>query len=226
MADEPKPESLEVDLFDGVKVSLPKEQAQAAIAARQALKESQRKLAEELGQLRADRDAQIKAAKDAKESAELEKMAKNGEIDKIRETLTNKHRDEITKVATRIIDGELADAMGKLSDLVDDAEARRDLRTHLRSSCRYNPDTHQIEVVGQDGKPAHGEDGRPLNVDAFVAGHVAQRAYLRKPSANPGSGAAKGAQPPSGKAITSAQFEAMDPIARAKHFADGGTLLS
>lgn len=215
-------DQLEVDLYEGVKVKLPKAEAEKVIAARQAAKETQRKTIERLGALEAEKDAATRTARETAERAEVERLQKAGEFTKAQEILESRHRSQMEKVASRYAKTALAAEMASVADLIDDPRAREDLSAQLASSCKFNLETDTVEVVGPDGRAALGLDGKPLKVGDLIRKHIDERPYLRRATQTPGSGSTGDGRKPAANTMTADQVMSLDPLARARFFADGG----
>lgn len=218
-------ESIEVDLFEGVKVKLPKTEAEKVIAGRQAAKEAQRKAAERLGHLEAEKEAATRAAKEATDRAEIERLQKAGEYQKAQEITEANYRAKLEKVSKGYAKTALAAEMAAFPDLIDDPQAREDLTLQLASSCKFNPETETVEVVGPDGRSAMGLDGKPLKVGDLIRSHIEKRSYLRRAIQTPGSGSQGSGPPPTANTMTTDQVAALareNPKALAKFFAEGG----
>lgn len=222
------PTTMKVDLYDGIALDLPKDQAEKIIAARQADKEARRKSAEELGALRAEKEAASKAAKEAQDRAELEKLQKAGEFQKAQELMERRHADRLAAISGKYAKAAILAELSKASDVIDDPTAREDLTAQLMSSCKYDLETDTLAVMGTDGRPALGSDGKPLGVDALIKQHLDKRPYFRKASQTPGSGGAGAGPKPGAKTMTQAQvadLSATDPKALARFFAEGGQMV-
>lgn len=214
---------MEVELLSGVKVKLPKEQAQKEIEARQKVKEGRRTQDEEFGRLKADRDSQVAAAEEKRIKAEADSAVKAGEFERAKEILTKQSSERIEKLAVKYRERALESAVAGTEGIV--AGAAKDLAQTLARSCRFNLDADTLEVVGADGKPRMGDDGKPMSVDALIAEYIQQRPYLRAASGSQGSGAnGKGGGEGKAGEMLRTTWEALSSKLRSEHFANGGTL--
>ncbi len=197
------PDLVDVDLH-GVTVKLPKDQADKVIAGRQAAKDELRKANERAGAADAERKAAADVAAEATRTAEMEKAAKAGEIEKVKQLANEK----VVKYGERLRDRTLEAAIAKLDTLAPDAG--RYLLPQLRTSCRFAMDSDTLEVVGEGGAPRVGSDGKPMSVDALISEIIDAQPLLRKASGSPGSGAkgGAGAMGAVGKTMTLAEYNA------------------
>jgi hypothetical protein len=222
------PSTVKVDLFDGIALDLPKDQAEKIIAARQADKEARRKLAEEHGALRAEKEAATKAAKESQDRAEMEKLQKAGEFQKAQELMERRHAEKLAGITGKITKAAIAEKMSKHSDITDTPKTRELMAKQLMSSCKYDEDTDTLMVMDAAGRPAIGSDGKPLSVDALVKQFLDDHPDFRKASKTPGSGAAGTGPKPGAKTMTQAQVADLgttDPKALARFFAEGGQMV-
>ena len=214
---------MEVELLSGVKEKLPREQAQKEIEARQKIKEGRRTQDEEFGKLKAERDSQVAAAEEKRTKAEADAAVKAGEFERAKEILTKQNSERVDKLAGKYRERALESAIAATEGIV--AGAAKDLAQSLASSCRFNLDADTLEVVGADGKPRMGDDGKPMSVDALIAEYVQKRPYLRAASGSQGSGAnGKGGAEGKAGEMPRSTWEALSSKYRAEHFANGGTL--
>jgi hypothetical protein len=203
-----QPETMEVELLSGVKVTLPKEQALKEIEQRQRIKGEVRTAHEELGKIRAEKDAAAQAAAEAATKLEAEKAMKAGELEKAKQILEASTNEKLGKIERNYRKSRLESLIGSNANVIP--EAAKDIADALVSSCRFDLESESLAVVGADGKPRVGQDGKPLSVDALIAEFIDQRPYLRKSTTPAGSGAAGGAGNKAVKTptITTAEYEA------------------
>lgn len=216
-------ETMEVELLSGVKVKLPKADAEKEIAKRQEYKETRRKQDEEFGKLKAEKDSQIAAAEEKRVKAEADAHVKAGEHEKARELLTKASDEKVSRLSSKYLGRALEAAIAQMPTIVQGAA--QDIARQLASGCRFNLDTDAIDIIGADGKPRVDKDGKPLSVDALIAEFIETRPYLRAPSGNQGSGAGgKGGATGSAGEMLRSTWEALSSKLRSDHFANGGTL--
>lgn len=216
-------ETMEVELLSGVKVTLPKDQALKEIEHRQKFKGELRTAHEEMGKVRAEKEAAAAAAAEAATKLEAEKAMKAGELEKAKQILESAQNERLGKIERNYRKSRLEQLITANPNILP--EAARDIADALASSCRFDLESESLAVVGADGKPRVGQDGKPLSVDALVAEFTDQRPYLRKSTAPAGSGAAGGAgNKAAGKSMLRSEWEKLDAKARMAHFDAGGTL--
>jgi hypothetical protein len=183
-------DEIEVDLPGGVKLKLPKDQAQKVIAGRDTTKEELRKANERLGAL----DAEKRAAEDAKTAAEREKAAleaaKAGDMAKVKELHTAELTAERTKISGKLRDKGLQATIGGNTKIVPAAVA--DIVEQLRGRFAYDFESDSLIVLDAAGQPVKDTAGKTQSVDSFLEPWLAQRPHYLLDGTPPGSGAAKG----------------------------------
>lgn len=208
MPDEIKPETMEIDLPSGVKVTLPKDVALKEIEHRQKIKQELRTRDEELGRLKAEKDAQVSAAEKARQDAETQAAIKAGEFDKARQILEKQFNDQLASFETSTRASRLESIVRSNQFILP--EAADDVASLLVSSCKLNIKTNSLEVIGQDGRPRLDSDGKPMSADALVNEYLDKRPHLKRSTSPSGSGAtgtASGASKNS-KVISEREYEA------------------
>lgn len=215
-------DTMEVELLSGVKVTLPKEQAQKEIEHRQKFKGELRNAHEELGKIKAEKDAAAAAAEEAKRQAEAEKAMKAGELEKAKQILEASTQEKLGKIERNYRRARLESLIAANPNVLP--EAAKDIADALASSCRFDLENESLAVVGADGKPRVDGNGKPLGVDALIAEYTDSRPYLRKATGTPGSGAAGGAGNKSGKSMLRSEWDKLDSKSKAAFFDAGGTL--
>jgi hypothetical protein len=216
-------ETMEVELLSGVKVALPKEQALKEIEHRQKFKSELRTAHEEMGKVRAEKEAAAAAAAESATRLEAEKAMKAGELEKAKQILEQSSNEKIGKIERSFRASRMEQLLGSNANIIP--EAIKDIASALTASCRFDLESETLVVVGADGKPRVGSDGKPLSVDALIAEFVDQRPYLRKSTTPAGSGAAGGAGNKAGaKSMLRSEWEKLDAKSKAAHFDAGGTL--
>lgn len=216
-------ELIEVDLPGGVKIKLPKVEADKVISGRDELKKSAQRSAEEAGRAKAEKDAADAAARKAKDDADAAAAAKNGEIDKVRELLTRESRERETKLLDKLkLDG-LRAAIASNQSIV--TAAIPDVLDQLKGRVAYDPATNEIVALDEAGRPARDpQSGSAVKVDTFVNGFLEQRPHYLKAQIGSGSGAAGARKQENSPTITADQMEAMEPRKLAEFFASGGKI--
>ena len=218
-----EPELMEVELLSGVKVNLPKEQALKEIEHRQKYKTELRTAHEEMGKVRAEKEAAASAAADSATKLEAEKAMKAGELEQAKQILERNTNEKLGKLERNYRRARLEAAIVANAGVV--SGAARDIAYALAHSCRFDLENESLAVVGADGKLRVGSDGKPLSVDALIAEYTDARPYLRKSTAPAGSGASGSAgSKSSGKVMLRSEWERLDGKSKAAHFETGGTL--
>jgi len=191
-----------------LKLKLPADQAEKAIAWRDEQKKSSRELAERLGTL----EAQAKAAEDAKrkadEEAERAKLTSKGQFDEALRLEQEKHRKALGTLATKYRDRALESLVRGIPEVLP--EAVEDVVARLSHSCVYNLDADTITPMDAAGKPRLGSDGKPLTAEAVVREFLDSKPHFRRASGSPGSGASGGGKGSPGGPVTmtSAEYDA------------------
>lgn len=212
-------ETMEVELLSGVKVTLPKEQAQKEIEHRQRFKADLRTQAEELGKIKAEKDAAASAAEAAARKAEADIALKAGEYEKAKEIIERTSVEKIGKLERGYRHARLHSLISGNAGLIP--EAAGDIAAALAGSCRYDLETEQLYAVDGAGKPRIGQDGKPLGADALIAEFTDSRPYLRKAATPPGSGA-DGKQTSKETTVSRTQWAAMTGAQKSAFATAGG----
>lgn len=209
-------DTVAVDIH-GVKVELSKADADKLIAGRDADKLRAREYQEKLGKLEADTQAAMaKAAKSEEDRLALE-AAKKGEMDQVRALMTKEHREREAKLSAKARDKHLAALVAGNANIAKTAVA--DIVDQLRTRTQYNFDTESVTVIDEAGQPLKSQDGKPVEVDAFLGTWLENRPHYLLDKTPKGSGGegAKGSQ--GSKTVSAAALEAMAPLERAKFLA-------
>ena len=214
---------IEVDLY-GEKVTLPKERADKIIAGRQASKVEVGELNRRLGALEAEKTAAEQARAKAENDAAHASAIKAGEIDKAREIAAKGANDKLSKLSTKYRDQALENHLRNLDGIVK--EAIPDIVAQLRVSCNFNLDAESLEVMDAAGKPAMGDDGKPMQADAFVSKFLENRPYFRTASKATGSGSSgAGKSATTSATMTEATAKDMGAIQVAAFLNSGGKIV-
>jgi hypothetical protein len=215
------PELVEVDLPGGVKIQMPKAEAEKVIAGRNALKAEARDAHEQLGRIKAEKDAAEAARVKAETQAQAAEAMKKGEVEKATELLTKTHRDRETKIAAQLRDKALKAAVASNADVI--ASAHDDIVDQLRQRSFYDFDADAVVVRDEAGQPIKDDAGRAKPVDAVLAEFLAKRPHYLRDRTNAGTGAAGERKGSEGKPTkTVAELAAMTPTDKAKFFEAGG----
>jgi hypothetical protein len=201
---EPKPdEPVEVVLQGGVKVKLPKAEADAYAAARTKDKAERDEMARKVGLSDGEKRAAEEKARRAEEDKSAFELAKKGEFDAARDVLTKqakeaetKAKGDVDKLAVRYRDRALEAAIRNSPALLkfEDAAAQQtlveDIRAQIQGTSRYDLETDALVIVGADGRPVLDEKTqKPVSADAFLAKWLEARPYYLSSKVSPGSGA-------------------------------------
>lgn len=184
-------DEVEVDLPSG-KVKLPKAAAELVIKGRDSFKEENRKMAERLGAIEAERKNAEDAKRKAEEDKAMSEAAKAGEIEKVKQ-IAGQH---VTRLAERYRDRALESSIAKLPGILPQAVA--DIAAQLRACCKFDVETDTLAVIDAAGRPVTGADGKPLQVDTWINSYLEARPWFREANKTPGSG---GTGTPPGAAV-------------------------
>lgn len=198
---------IEVDLFGGVKIKLPEDEAKKVIAARDANKDELRKINEQLGALTQEKTAaEQKAAQAERDKAAAEAM-KAGDITALKEIHTSELKAKEAKISGKLRDKALQALIGGNKLIVPGAV--EDITEQLRARTAYNFDSDSLTVLDAAGQPLKDGSGNPLGADAFVGSWLEKRPHYLLDGTPPGSGAEGGGKPGNqpGK-MTTAEYEA------------------
>lgn len=203
----------EVDLYSGVKLTLPEEVANKVIAARDADKAAARIVNDELATLKAKADAAEAAKLKAESEKQAIELAKAGDIKKATELLSKDSNATIAKLSEKYRDNALRSMVAGSSNLLKLPEAEKqrslidDIMQQLRPSCQFDLKADTLVITGPDGNPILGSDGKPKSADAYVSEYLEARPYLRQPTQTQGSGSAGSGKSGSATLITRKEYD-------------------
>lgn len=183
-----------------------KADALAAREERDRAKEQARVLSEQQATMQKQLDdlskkEKARADEEAKrtEEANRSKLESEGKYREALESEQKKWNEKVTSLQAtatrRLLDAGITAAASTIEKLTP--EARADLPYLLRDSVRVNPETFELEVLGQDGKPlSEVKDGKlqPVPVASFLQQFVAKRPYLLLDGMQKGAGSKPGGQ--------------------------------
>ena len=215
---------MEVDLPGGVKIKLPKAEAEKVIAGRQKSKEETADLNRRYGALEAEKTAAETKAAEAQRAKEHAEAVKNGEVDKARDLAAKTGNEKLAKLGGKFRDRDLEAKVRAVAGVVPEAVA--DIVAQLRGSCSFNLDLENLEIMDAGGKPRLGDDGKPMQADAYIAEFLKTRPYFLAASGASGSGSAgagKGAA--TGETMTAAQFQEIGAVKGAAFLGKGGKIV-
>jgi len=199
-----KPALVKVTLPGGVTVEMPKDQAEAFMAARAKEKAEREDLAKRVGAVEAERKKAEDQAAAAAQEKEVLRLAKEGELAKVREILTRESNAKLEALSRRVVDQELSVQIRRLAPgLVDEAVA--DIVSLVRGRAGIDPETAVVRIVGDDGQPLM-RDGQPLGADAYLAEWLAARPHFQTAKVPSGTGG----KPPGNPPISSATIRRAD----------------
>ncbi len=208
-------ELVEVDIAGGVKIKLPKADAEKAIAARDAAKTALREAQERAGKHEADRNAADAARLKAEEDRAAAEHAKKGEIDQLRTLLTKGATEREAKISSTLRDKALIAAVRGVDRIVPGAV--EDIVDQLRGRSRYDIDSDAVVVLDSAGQPLKDTSGKPVAVDAYIGEWLGKRPHYLLDGTPQGTGGEGGKKPVVGKIMTEAQAAGMSPLELAKH---------
>jgi hypothetical protein len=218
---------VEVELPGGVKVRMAQADADTYRAAARKKQDHADELARAAGAARAEKEAAEATAKRAAEDAAALKLAKDGEIGKVRELMQAEGNAKLAKIGQTVIAAELRAAVAAKAPGLD-ATALADIVALVTPRARFDADRVAGEYLDEAGRPFQ-VDGKPAGADALVADFLSKRPHLT-PTKSPGRTAtssteAGGKASGTGPAISAKAAEAMGAVALARHFQAGGTIL-
>ncbi len=212
------PEMVDVDLPGGVQIKMVKADADKVIAGRNALKNEARDAHEQLGRIKAEKDASETARVKAETQAQAAEAMKKGEVEKATELLTKTHREREAKIVANLRDKAIRAAVTAQPKIVQGAID--DIADQLKGRSRYDIDADAVVVLDEAGQPLKDETGKLVRVDAWLPEWLAKRPHYTLDSTPKGTGAdGSGRKPAIGaKTITEKQVDSMSPMERAKFF--------
>ncbi len=204
---------IEIDLGKE-KIKVEESVGKLIIAHRDADKAERRALAEEAARLKSQVEAEANKAAQALKDKEIAEAAKAGDIEKLKEVLTKENNSTVERLTEKYRDTHLEALVMRNPNLLKhaDDDSQRilidDLVALLKPSCTFDLKSDTLQVVGKDGRPALGSDGKPKAADAFVSEFLEARLHMRRPAQSQGSGAAgSGSGNPAAQTITRKQFD-------------------
>lgn len=177
MSTDTKPELVEVD-FNGTKVNVSKEHADLILAERTKHTEESRRINGKLGELNASKTAAENLARQQAEEKEALKLAKDGEIGKVKEMLTADARATVDRLSRALVSKDVKAAVATACPDLDSA-ARADICALVLANARSSKDDPtSVEFLKEDGSPFQ-KDGKPATADDFVADFLANRKHFQ-----------------------------------------------
>lgn len=177
---------------------------------------------------------EIKALVDAAAQAEIDKLGKAGEWDKLKAQMLTSHQGELTKK-----DEAIASSQRALSKYLVDSAAATALAAakgsvplllpHIQAAVKVvaDGDNYSVRVMGKDGNPRVDGKGEFLTIDDLVSEMRQSDEFGRAFDATgtSGGGAQGGGGGGGSKTMKQAAFDALRPKERAQKMAEGYTLV-
>lgn len=218
------PELVEMEILGGIKVKLAPAEAEAYKAASKKHRDHNEELARAIGATKAEKEAAEARAKQEAENAAALKLAKDGEIGKVRELMTAETLAKLNKIGKAIVSSEIKAAVAAQVPGLDQV-AISDIVELVSTRSRFNADRVAGEYLSESGAILE-IDGKPAGADALVSDFLSKRPHLaptKVPSAT--AGKTPSASPASGPALSINAYEALSPLEQARFHQAGGKLL-
>jgi hypothetical protein len=159
-----------------------KQRFEETVAARDQLRESNRLIKEQLDKVSSELNQFKTEAQKAQEREEQVKLESKGKYQEALKTVEEKYSTQFKSLQSaasqRLIPLAIRSAATGLGNLTP--EAAQDLPVLLRDHIGLDPNTLEVFVKDNEGKPMTGPDLKPIPVEAFVAEFVKTRPYLVK----------------------------------------------
>lgn len=184
----PEPETEELELQGGVKVKMPKEDAEKYRSARTKDKEERDNLAKVAGAAQREKAAAEAAKAEADRQVEIEKAAAKNDLKKVRELANEESVAKLARREKRVIHEHLRAKISQLYPKVD-SDTLEDTIALNAPKFRLNAETDEIEAVDAAGQLlTDSKTGRPTTADAVLADFAKTRSHLQKAKAPAGDG--------------------------------------
>jgi hypothetical protein len=184
----PEPELEELELQGGVKVKLPKDEAEKYRTARSKDKEERDGLAKIAGEAKREKEAAEKAKAEADRQVELEKAMKKEDLKKVRELANEESVQKLARREKRVITEHLRAKISQLYPKVD-SDTLEDTIALNAPKFRLNAETDEIEAVDAAGQLlTDSKTGKPLTADAVLEAFAKTRSHLQKARTPAGDG--------------------------------------
>jgi hypothetical protein len=138
----------------------------------------------------AERKAATDQAAAAAQEKEVIRLAKDGEISKVREMLTAESNQRLAALSRQVVEQALEGAARRLSPGLADADVA-DIVSLNRARAGVDPDTGKVRMLGDDGQPLM-RDGQVLGADAYLADWLAARPRFQTGKVPAGQGGKPG----------------------------------
>ena len=217
----PPADPVEVEIPGGIKVKLAPADAEAYKAATKKHRDHADELARTVGAVRAEKEAAEKKARDESEAAQALKLAKEGEMGKLKELMTKEANERLTRVGSTIITSEIRAAIASQLPGVDAKKLDR-MVSLIAPRARFNAEKVAGEYLDEAGQLLQ-IDGKPAGADALVSDFL--HALDLKPVTVPAGMPPTQQTSAHGKVMTAQAYEALQPIEQARFHAAGGKIL-
>ncbi len=185
---------LEIELQGGIKVKLPKAEAEKYQAARAKDKQERDAAFQKIGAAEEAQRAADAAKQKAEKDRELAETIKKGEVEEVRKVATRETNEKLSKLAAGMIKDRLSAAATRIFPGL--ASVDYDDIVALNSSrVRFNTETLALDVVDEAGQPAQ-HDGKPLSVDALLESFAKGRDRFKTVKQPAGDGLLSRGEPP------------------------------
>jgi hypothetical protein len=173
----PSTDPVELEISGGIKVKMTPAEAEAYKAATKKHKDHADNLARQVGSIQAEKDAAEAKARQEADSAAALKLAKEGEMGKLKELLTRESNERLSQLGGSIVAGEIKAAIAtQLPGL--DATALTDTVTLITQRARFNTEQARGEYLDEAGQLLVVE-GKPAGADALVRDFLSKRPHLK-----------------------------------------------
>jgi septal ring-binding cell division protein DamX len=172
-----QPELVEVKISGGIVVKMTPADAEVYKSAAKKHDDHANELARTVGSIRAEKEAAEKKARDEQEAAAALKLAKDGEMGKLKELMTKEANERLTRVGSSIVSSEIRAAVASQCQGLDEVDLA-DIVTLVAPRARFNTERGASEYLDDAGQPLQ-VDGKPATADALVRDFISKRARLR-----------------------------------------------
>lgn len=157
-----------------------KQRFEEVVSARDQLKESNRTIKEQLDLTSKELNTFKTEAQKTKETEEQSKLRSQGKYEEavrlIKEKSETDFRNLQSAATHRLVPLAIRSAAANIQNLTP--EASQDLPVLLRDHIGLDPNTLEVFVKDNEGKPMTGTDLKPVSVEQFVSEFVKTRPYL------------------------------------------------
>lgn len=176
--------------------------AEEAIATRDAAKQKNRQVEEELTKYRQTEAERATREAQSREEQERAKLAEQGKYQEAVKLVETKYQGEIQNIYSKItetfVPAAIKSAASKMKNITP--EALQDLPSLIGGKIKLNPKTFEAFVANEKGEPLTDEKLNPVPLESFVESFVKARSYMLVDGMPKGTGA--GPITTTGKAYT------------------------